>query len=210
MARTTDESSIQFRIELSKVLLVEGNDDRRFFGALLKKLEASSTVQVLDYGGKDKLRPFLQNLPNVPGFPDLDSLGITRDADCSFGSTIESVCNSLDSSELDVPQQAIVSTQGKPRVSIFILPDCESPGMLETLCLSAVQGDRAMPCVEEYLECLSGNAGMPARNPDKARAHAFLASRSRPELSVGDAAKAGHWCLDSPVYDPLKQFLLAL
>ena len=51
---------------------------------------------------------------------------------------------------------------------------------------------------------------MPSRNSDKARAHAFLASRTRPELRVGEAAEAGHWQLDSPVFDPLKSFLLAL
>ena len=48
-------------------------------------------------------------------------------------------------------------------------------------------------------------------NPDKARAHAFLASRAKDQnLRVGEAAEAGHWQLDSPVFDPLKSFLLAL
>ena len=67
-----------------------------------------------------------------------------------------------------------------------------------------------MPCVDEFLNCLKVTAGLPSKNPDKARAHAFLASRDRPELGVGEAARASHWQLDSPVFEPLKCFLQAL
>ena len=141
----------------------------------------------------------------------VDSIGVTRDADESSASAFQSVRSLLMSSAgLDAPDEPMVATWGRPRVSVFILPNCESAGMLETLCLSAVQDDPATPCVEQYLQCLEETANMPSRNPDKARAHAFLASRARPELRVGEAAEAGHWQLDSPAFDPLKSFLLAL
>ena len=210
MAGPAQDSTNHVKIELPKMLLVEGESDRRFFKALLGRLSAIETVQVEPYGGKSKLRNFLRLLQVSPDYQEIDSIGITRDADQSSASAFQSVRDLLASAGLDAPAGPKTPTGGKPRVSVYILPDCKSAGMLETLCLAAVKDDAALPCVEQYLRCLAEIARMPSRIPDKARAHAFLASRDRPELGVGEATRAGHWQLDSPVYDPLKSFLLAL
>ncbi len=200
----------QQTITLSKVLLVEGENERRFFHALLDRLGAHDAIQIINYQGKDRLREHLRMLPTLRGYAALDSLGVTRDADQFAATAFQSVCGSLDNAKLGVPDQTMLATQGRPRVSVFILPDCSNPGMLETLCLSAVECDPAMPCVDEYIRCLEDTAYMPPKNPDKARAHTFLASRTNPDLRVGEAAQAGHWQLDSPVFEPLKSFLQAL
>ena len=210
MAEVANAGADRQEISRSKLLLVEGENERRFFVALLRRLELSDAVQVLNYGGKTQLRPLLSTLHLVPGYSDLTALGVTRDADESFASAFQSICNSLGNAGLGVPDQTRAPTSATPSVSVFVLPDCSSPGMLETLCLSAMQDDPAMPCVEQYFQCLEESASIPSKNPDKARAHAFLASRSKPELRVGEAAEAGYWQLDSPVYYPLKSFLLAL
>jgi hypothetical protein len=210
VARSARDGATQVKIELPKMLLVEGESDRRFFETLLGRLFSTETIQVERYGGKFALREFLRLLQISPDYPMVDSIGVTRDADESSASAFQSVRSLLMSAGLDAPDEPMVATRGKPRVSVYVLPDCKCPGMLETLCLSAVQDDPAMPCVEQYLRCLEDSAGMPPKHPDKARAHAFLASRSKPELRVGEAAEAGHWQLDSPVFDPLKSFLLAL
>ncbi len=210
MAISRQDSENHVQIEAPKMLLVEGDSDRRFFEALLGKLSTTEIVQVEPYGGKSGLRQFLRLLQVSPDYSKLDSIGVTRDADCSSASAFQSVHDLLTSAGLDAPAEPITPTQSKPRVSVFILPDCESPGMLETLCLRAVQGDPAMECVKQYLRCLKETAGMPPKNRDKARAHAFLASRERPELRVGEAAEAGYWQLDAPVFAPLHSFLLAL
>ena len=210
MARSARDGATQVKIELPKMLLVEGESDRRFFETLLGRLFSTETIQVERYGGKFALREFLRLLQISPDYPMVDSIGVTRDADESSASAFQSVRSLLMSAGLDAPDEPMVATRGLPRVSVFILPNCESAGMLETLCLSAVECDPAMPCVEQYLRCLEDSAGMPPKHPDKARAHAFLASRTKPELRVGEAAEAGHWQLDSPVFDPLKSFLLAL
>ena len=210
MVGVVDDSADHVRIELPKVLLVEGASECRFFEKLLGELDISKTIQVISYHGKHRLKGFLHTLPVRPEYSLVDSLGVTRDADESSASAFQSVCDLLKNAGLDAPAELATTTQGRPRVSIFILPDCASPGMLETLCLSAIQDDPAMPCVEQFLQCLEETADVPSRNSDKARAHAFLASRTRPELRVGEAAEAGCWQLDSPVYDQLKDFLQAL
>ena len=210
MARRESNGASHLTIRLPKLLLVEGDSDRRFFEALLGKLSIAKNVQVERYGGKSGLRQFLRLLQVSPDYSKLDSIGVTRDADCSSVSAFQSVRDLLTSAGLDAPAEPISPTRGKPRVSVFIFPDCKSPGMLETLCLSAVQDDPAMECVKQYLRCLDDTAGMPPKNRDKACAHAFLASPERPELRVGEAAEAGHWQLDAPVFAPLSSFLLAL
>ena len=210
MAEAASDGGNRQPIVRSRLLLVEGENERRFFAALLRCLDLSEEVQLLNYGGKAQLRPLLSTLHLAPGFSDLASLGVTRDADLAFASAFASIRSSLDNSRLDVPNEPLVQTGGKPSVSVFVLPDCNSPGMLETLCLDAVACDPAMPCVDAYLECLEDTAKLPPKNPSKARAHAFLASRDRADLRVGEAAEAGHWRLDSPVFEPLKRFLQAL
>jgi hypothetical protein len=198
------------KIELPKLLLVEGENDRRFFKALLGKLPTTGTIQVEPYGGKPDLKRFLRLLSISPNYQNIESIGVTRDADGSPSSAFQSVCGLLTSAGMDAPDEPIASTQGRPKISVFIFPDCTNAGMLETLCLSAVELDPAMQCVERFFQCLEESVNMPSRNPDKARAHAFLASRPKPELRVGEAADAGYWEFDSPVYDPVKSFLQAL
>lgn len=210
MPTAASDGTSHVTIGLPKLLLVEGGSDRQFFEALLGNLSPARFVQVESIGGKYGLRGFLRLLQNSPDYSKVESLGITRDADESSRTAFQSVRDVLTSAGLDAPTEPNMPTRGKPRVSVFILPDCKSRGMLETLCLSAVADDAAMACVDAYFKCLEDSAKLLPKSPDKARAHAFLASRERPELRVGEAAEAGHWPLESPVFAPLKSFLRAL
>ncbi len=192
-----------------KLLVVEGTDARVFFDVLLEQMDLADTVQTQDFGGVNELPSFLRTLPGTSGFRQVTSLGIVRDAENNAQSAFQSACGSLKKAGLSVPQQPMVVASGSPKVYVFVLPDCSSPGMLETLCLRSVETDPVMPCVAEYFECVEANGSLP-NNLDKARLQAFLASRSRPGLSLRDATKAGYWPWDSPVFDPLKEFLRAL
>ncbi len=192
-----------------KLLVVEGTDARVFFDVLLEQMGLADTVQTQDFGGVNELSSFLRTLPGTSGFSQVTSLGIVRDAENNAQSAFQSVCGSLRKAGLSVPQRPMVPASGSPGVSVFVLPDCTSPGMLETLCLQSLESDPIMPCVAEYFECVDVNGSLP-NNMDKARLQALLASRSRPGLSLRDATKAGYWPWSSPVFDPLKQFLRAL
>jgi hypothetical protein len=82
--------------------------------------------------------------------------------------------------------------------------------MLETLLLETVADDPVMPCLEAYFECVEQHTGSQPGNRFKARVQAFLASRSRPGLLLGQAASAGYWRLESRVLDHVKHFLRTL
>ena len=199
------------QIEAPKQVLVEGRDAEEFFKALLDALSLQRHVQVQDYGGISQLRPFLKGLVAAPGFDDLvRCVAVVRDAERRAGAALQSVCDALRMVSLAVPEQAGQYADGPPRTGVFIFPDGVSPGMLEDLCLKAVEDDCATECVNEYFGCLSTREVPPSKNLQKARLQAFLASRERPGLLLGQAAHAGYFPWGSKAFLDLINFVRAL
>jgi hypothetical protein len=197
-------------ITYSKVLLVEGMTPFQFFKALLQHIGLLNEIEIRNFGGVTDFSVYLEALIATPGFGNVISLGIIRDAEDDANNAFASVCNSLRRVGLDVPPSPLSITAGKPKVSVFILPDCAAPGMIETLCMQAVSGDPAIPCISQYLECLEQEAIAAPHPLAKAQVQAFLASRERPGLQLGEAAHAGYLPWDNTTFDPLKQFLHTL
>ena len=113
-------------------LLVEGNDLRNFFEALMKHLSRSG-VQILNFGGVRDLPEFLSAFATESNFPMVRSIGIVRDAEGPAGPARQSVDSALGNARLPAPAPVSQASVGSPRVSVFILPDNKNPGMLETL-----------------------------------------------------------------------------
>jgi hypothetical protein len=198
------------RITHSKLLLGEGEEESRFFGALLKHIDLTG-IQVAQTGGKgERMHRFLKTLPSLPGFSLLSSLGVARDADHDTAAAFQSVCDGLRSADLDAPSGPGIWTSGPLRIGVFILPDCTSEGMLETLCLKSVANDQAMRCVEGYFECVQREADRMPGNMWKARTHAWLSSQVIPDKRLGEAAEAGYWPFDAPAFIELRGFLQQL
>jgi hypothetical protein len=205
------------RIEKKKLLIVEGRDEENFFQAVFNRHLHRNDVQVLGVGGKTKLTENLRVLVNDAAFPDVEALGIVRDADeTPVGSSIvaaqsafESVRYSLQSAGL--PTSALHSefAVGTPRIGVFIVPDGLQDGMLETLCVSSIMNHPEYACIEDYLRCL-GQHGLQPGNRHKAQAMIWLASRTDPGKRVGEAAQAGYWPFESPAFQSLWDFLRCL
>ena len=110
-----------------------------FLSQLIEYLEINN-IQVNSYGGKDNLNNYLKTLPLIPGFSNLRSLGITRDADESFDDASKSIEYSLTKHKLNEIENL--------KIEKFILPDNSSPGMLEDLCLKSIHTD-PISCIED-------------------------------------------------------------
>lgn len=196
----------------SRQLLVEGQDDKCFFDSLLRYMGVSD-IQIQDIGGKNELSRFLKAFVVSSGFKDkVTSIGIIRDADNDASSAFKSVCSSLKSAKLPVPKKPVKPTRASktnPKVSVFVLPDNSDKGMLETLCLSAVNDDPAMKCVEEYFGCLK-NEGLKVKNLHKAKLQTFLASRKTTDSRLGIAAEKGYLKLEDPAYKQVVKYLRLL
>ncbi len=198
-------------ITYSRLLIVEGRTAFEFFKALLRELHLLDQIEIRNLGGNQELGDYLELLRMTPGFAAVTSLAIVRDAEKDAAGAFRAVCDALQRAGLNVPDKVLVKTTGHhPTTAVLILPDCASPGMLETLCLQSVTDDPAMRCVDDFFRCLEReDVELPA-NLAKARTHVFLASRPRPDLLVGQAAHAGYWPWDRAVFGQLKEFLKSL
>ena len=193
----------------AKHLLVEGRDEELFFDAFIRHLGVGG-VQVWNYAGKDNLGNRLGVLVDTEGFDRIVSIGIVRDADTSAASAFQSVQGSLRNAGLSVPNEMLVASEGTPKIAVFVMPDNSAEGALEDLCLATLEGDPAMPCVADFLQCVNGVVETPPQNVAKARMHAFLASREDSELRLGEAAQRGYLPWGNAAFDPLTEFLTNL
>ncbi|MHB1767651.1 MAG: DUF3226 domain-containing protein [Phycisphaerae bacterium] len=91
---TTAKNELPTRIHCDRLLLVEGKDEKGFFDKWLLQIVASS-VQIVDIGGKDKFHTKFPTITNLPGFRNVQRLGIIRDAEESYTSTFQSIKNTL-------------------------------------------------------------------------------------------------------------------
>ncbi|MDE2778193.1 MAG: hypothetical protein OXI91_00750 [Chloroflexota bacterium] len=188
-------------------MLVEGRDEQEFFRELLRFL-AIDDIQIHAYDGKDNLGNFINNFVDVVGFDSVESIGVVQDADESAQSALQSVRSRLRNAKLPVPLTYLQPAGETIKVQIFVMPDNESNGALENLCLAALAEDTAMECVNEFMECLSGKGILPPENRlAKARMNSFLASRDEPDTRLGIAAAKGYIPWTNAAFTDLTQFL---
>lgn len=194
------------QIEKPYLLVVEGREEELFFDAACRHFRIEN-VQILGVGGKTKLAGNLAALVRTPGFSQVRSVGIARDADNDPAAATQSIQHALSKVGLPVPPAPLVPHAGPPRVAFFLFPDCRNAGTLEDLCLLSVALDKAMACVEEFFRCLNNRVGALPREMAKAKLSVFLASRPEPDKRLGEAAQAGFFPWSHPAFSQLEQFL---
>ena len=187
-------------------LIVEGRSDEEFFKALMRNMQVTG-IQIWTYDGKNKLRTFIEGFRLRSGFSIIKSLGIVRDADTNPTGAFQSVCSALQNTGLSQPQKPESFEGTKPRIGVLILPDANTPGMLETLCLRSVAEDPAMKCVDEYFNCVQKQLGFLPKTIDKAQVQAFMASKPETVWQLGEAAQKSYWQLNHPTFDHVKRFM---
>lgn len=196
-----------FIFDKKNLIIVEGKDEVLFLNAFAKHLGLKN-ILFLDIGGKTTLKDNLETLPEIQGYEHVVSLGVVRDADNDPQNAFESVCGALKSNHYTVPDKPAVLIGNKPKIAVLILPGENKPGMLEDVCLEALKNDPAIACVDDYFQCLKNNGIEPPQNMSKARIHAFLASRPKPDLRLGESAgKESYWNYDDPAFDTIQRFL---
>ena len=194
-----DPMSPAIQIEQQRILIVEGKDAVNFFTVMINDCDRSN-IQVLDFGGITDISRFLSALVITPSWDQVISLGIVRDAEKNAQSAIESVRQIVNNNGLSLDSDS-------PRISIFILPDNEHSGMLETLLCKSFEADEINDCIEEFFTCCSDRANVEVKRMEKARAHAYLATREDPHVSVGVAAQKGYWNLNHQAFEQLREFI---
>lgn len=166
-------------------------------------------VQLISIGGKDNLKNDLGAIIRTPGFRQVKAMGIIRDANNNPQGAFKSIKNALEENNLPSPSDPFKFAVGKPKVGVAILPDENTQGELEDLCLKAIENEPAFLCVEGYFECLQ-KKGIQIKKPSKAKIYAYLSSKENPELRLGNAAKAKYFQLNHPAFDRINNFIKKL
>lgn len=169
----------------SRLLLVEGKEDQEFFIRLGYHLQFSeeTPLHILQYEGKDKLAGFLYQLIQNPEFNQVLQIGIVRDADYNtdaFQSVQSAIrrTNQYSKQQLPVPQSPMQPSEGKPEVSVLILP-ADTEGMLEDLVLDALNEDSIMSCVDDFFTCLGDHhIDIAQERLPKARVRVFITGKN--------------------------------
>ena len=202
----------EFNIERPKQVIVEGVDDVRVMEALCDHLHIDD-IQMVPCGGYDALRQFLRTFSADPDFRRVRSLAVVVDADENPPGRRQGVADALASAGLPRPDQPLESVSESELTVAYLVVPHDPPGtMMEDVCLNSVSDDPAMECVGQFMDCVN-QASIPGPNPrwvSKARVHAFLASRDRPDLRLGEAAERGIWRFESEAFRPLIDLLRML
>jgi len=181
--------------------------------------EPQDEVKKRDDKKSNLLTDYLRTFTQLEAFIEkVTGLGIIRDAeDKPAQSAFDSACDSLKAANIQ-PPGAIGEAQQIPfrerllNVGVFILPNCQDEGMLESLCLKYVEIHHAttLQCVDNYYDCLKDNGVTLPTNLTKARTWTFLAAQNLSDPLVGRAAQANIWPWDDRAFDQIKQFLRSL
>lgn len=190
-------------INKPKLIAVEGNDEVNFFSALLKHIGITD-IQIENFEGKTNFNAKIKAIVNVPGFRNVKSFALIRDADdLPPQSAFDSIKSSLQKAKLPKPNQINQFTKFSPSVGVFIMPGNSEEGMLEDLCLASIKSYPVNNCIDTYIDCSKTEV----TNLSKSKTLCYLATKSPLVSSLGLGALKGHWDLDSSVFDELKEFL---
>ena len=201
-----------FNIECPKQVVVEGVDDVRVMEALCKHFGIDD-VQLVPCGGYNSLRQFLRTFSADPDFRRVRSLAVIVDADDNPVGRHQGVADALANVGLPRPGEPLEPVSESGLTVAYLVVPHDVPGtMMEDVCLNSVADDPVMECVERYFECVDQADAEGPRDVwmSKARVHAFLASRDRPDLRLGEAADNGIWNFESDAFRPLVDLLRAL
>jgi len=202
-----------FRRARPKLLLVEGQDEWHLLIRLLERLGIAN-VDVRSFEGKDNLANTLVTLASgsASGLDVIEDLAVWRDAEGDAGGAQDAVEGALRGSGFAVPGRPGEFVPGSPGVAYLVLPPGVEQGCLEDVLLASIaKGAEALPCIDQFCQCLRGKEReallSPHPNDSKIKLHAYLCSLEDPTTLIGQAADQGVWNFTHEAWKPLLQFL---
>jgi hypothetical protein len=195
-----------------RVLIVEGYSDLLFYAELLEVLEKHGQVFIKHFNGRSDLPTKLETFLTPQLLALKQAVGIIVDADANAQSTVSEFTGVL----TRITGQSVINgswTSAQPRIGLFVTPDGNSNGEVETLVWQAWSGDpanqRPRQCVDDFVACMR-SAGFEAQSTDKGFVSSLLAIRNDDDPRLGPGARANIFDFDRPEFSQLKQFLSAI
>jgi hypothetical protein len=199
----------------SRVLLVEGQDDRHVLWALFEAHKVPDTFQVEKAGGIEQL---LESVPVRLKASDLERFGVVLDADEDIQARWQQLRSRLIASGCgDVPEKPsplglVLQMKEGPKVGAWLMPDNTVPGMLENfLAFLIPPSDKLLPLVDRFLDAIPlEDRRCPNVRLPKARLHAWLAVQEHPGKPLGQAITAKYLDAQHSVVAPFLAWIKAM
>ncbi len=216
------EAEKPLTIDKTKLVLAEGREAQGFIEWLCKECRKTNDVQVMNFGGNSELRLFIQNLINMDGYDEVESIVIVRDAEENAQSAIDSIKSALGNDKLGndklpVPCKPFTfqSESGKNTAyMIFSDPSESSRGTLEDLCLAMVKDQPVFECIDSFFECVNekieSGTELTHLHKRKVRCYLSTANLNCVGANIGEAAERGAWNIDHQALLPFKQIIAGL
>ncbi len=163
---------------MSKKILIctEGKSDRNFLGWYINFLECKDHFDVFDIEGKDKLisgefpkkiEKILKNkhqtYKQVCIIFDADKKE-SQESDAGFDNKLEHICEKFKEKGINFPRE-----------QIFLFPNNQDDGDLETLLLEIANHKEFINCFESYLDCIKKKEHYkPIKDIRKSKWYAYL------------------------------------
>ncbi len=163
---------------MSKKILIytEGKSDRNFLGRYLNFLKCEDRFDIFDIEGKDKLilgefpeiiEKILKNkhqtYKQVCIIFDADKKE-SQESDAGFDNKLKHICERFKEKGINFPRE-----------QIFLFPNNQDDGDLETLLLKIANHKEFINCFESYLDCIKKKEHYkPIKNIRKSKWYAYL------------------------------------
>jgi hypothetical protein len=172
------------------ILLVEGKEDLHVFASLMRFHGSPRLFEIAEQDGIDNLKA---NLPTYLKASDLESLGVVIDADADLGARWQSVRDILKRAGYSnvpaypAPGGCIIAQPDRPTVGVWLMPDNNSSGNMETFAAFLIpKGDGLWPVARRSVANIPAKLRrFPATALSKAEIHTWLAWQESPGLSIG-------------------------
>lgn len=211
-------------IDKDKLILVEGKDDRAAIYKIVRSLGLDN-IQVAYMEGKDNADKFIDTLSAALKTPQsknisIKAFAIVLDADDEDAkSSFQKVCSFLKEIQkrdiknlnFEIPKKCAEFTTGSTKVGVFIMPNCENPGMLETLCLESVSNEPFFECVNNFIDSARTiKPDLDHIEKRKALSYIALNAPKGQRKSTGEAVEDGIFNINSTAFDKIKSFLMVM
>lgn len=195
--------------DFDRVLCVEGYSDLLFYAEFLEDL-GKQGVYIASFNGKADLIAQLEALITPQLLMEKTRIGVIMDADREPAGTFTRFHNALTRLTGQTVPAAGAWTDGNPRIGLFVTPDANTQGEIETLVWRAWAADEGnadeRKCIETFTGCMQ-TAGHSAKSPDKGLLAALLAIRNDEDPRLGPGARARVFDFTKAEFALLRAFL---
>ena len=212
------------KITGKNLIMCEGRDEDLFLRYYLNSKERisedprySTDVYIFNFGGISDLKKQLKTIRSVPGFHDIKTLLILRDAETDAQGAINQVKKDLGSTNFAVPEvPGEWSKTGNPRTAFLFFPTLgKAPveGTLEDMCIKMIKEDyqpeEVIDSFEKTMEKLEEEKIREYPHPFKSKMHGFFSLTDKfVGMKIGEAAKAGAFDWNHPELKELNRMML--